>query len=118
MPVLMTKEFAGRELYFDMRPNGRGEEAEGFWAVAVFESKRQEIMRQAEAGGKSAQGWIELLVYAVKRWNGFVDLDGKEIPCTAENIRALCESDHLLMMSILNMILDAARAGKAIAEKN
>jgi hypothetical protein len=59
-----------------------------------------------------------MLVYSVKRWEGYVDLAGKSIPCTEDTIRALCESDYSTMFSMLSKILDAGRAGKLLAEKN
>lgn len=118
MPVLITDDFKGKELYFDMRPNGIGERAEGFWAVPLFDSDRKEIARRAEARGKSAQIWIEMLVFAVRRWEGFVDLEGRDVPCTEDSIRKLCESDYSTMMVILNMVLEAAKSGKLVAEKN
>ena len=117
MPILMTEDFKGKELYFDLHPTGK-EEPEGFWAVGISESKRQEIARQAEAKGKSNQTWMDLLVYAIKRWEGFVDLVGKEIPCTEDNIRMLCDCEHAMMLALLNMVLEAARSGQCIAEKN
>ena len=117
MPILMTEQFKGKELYFDLRPGGKGE-PEGFWAVGISESKRQELARQAEAKGKSNQTWMDLLVYAIKRWEGFVDLAGEEVPCTEDNIRMLCDSDHAMMLAVLNMVLEAARSGQYIAEKN
>lgn len=118
MPVLMTADFKGKEFYFDLRLGGVGDEPEGFWAKPVFESERKAIAKRCEARGKEVQAWIEILIQAITRWEGFYGPDGAVIECSADNIRSLCEADQGYMFGLLNKIFDAARTGKAVTEKN
>lgn len=117
MPIVITEEFKGKELYFDLRPLG-AVDLEGFWAVPVFDSDRQRIAQECEAKGMPQKAWIETLVFALRRWEGFRDVNNQEIPRTDDNIRTLCEADFVQMMSIYERILNAGRAGKLVAEKN
>lgn len=119
MPVFLTQEMKGKELFFDLAPTGSKERKEGFWSLPIFESDRQ-AARQAliAAGGNDDKLWIFLLEKHITRWVGFKDMNGKDIPCTPENIRSLCDSDFATMLGFFNMILDAANTGKILAEKN
>ena len=117
MPTLMTKDFKDKEFYFDLRPDGTGD-LDGFWAAPIFESVRQEIVRKAEANGKGNAAWVEMLVYSMKNWQGFKDVEGTVIPFSEQNIRGLCEADPTAMLGMLSLIQDAARARVYIETKN
>lgn len=118
MPKFITSDLKGKELYFDLRADG-AKEPEGFWATPIFDSDRSKAQQELTATGKGTQPiWRELLKRHIVRWQGFVDVRGKEIPCTAENIEMLCESDMSAMMGIFNILSDAANYGQMLAEKN
>ena len=117
MPRFVTADFKGKELYFDMRPDEKGE-PEGFWAVPIFDSDRNRIVQESTAEGKTEGVMHRLLSFSIKKWTGFKNMKGDDIDCTAENIKALCDSDFGTMMVILNKIHDAANAGQVITEKN
>jgi hypothetical protein len=117
MPKMFTAALKGKVLYYDLRDNARGP-AEGVYAKPIFESDSIRIERECEAQGKRNRAWIEELIYAITGWNGFVSVDGTEIPCTPDNIRTLCESDPVQMRNLYIVIKSAARAQMDIAEKN
>ena len=117
MPKFVTQDFKDKELYFDLRPGGKGKK-EGFWATPIFDSERREKLQELQAEGKAEGLWIELLIDHIRKWVGFVDMNGADIPCTPENIRTLCESDFSAMMTIFQLITDAAATAQVVTEKN
>lgn len=118
MPKFITNDFKGKELYFDLRPEG-SKDPEGFWAMPCFESDRKAIQQEMVAKGQGERPvWIEMLKRHITKWQGFKDIMGKDIPCTPESIDELCESDTHVMIGIHSLLVDAANCGQVLAEKN
>ncbi|MDR2892982.1 MAG: hypothetical protein LBV80_07860 [Deltaproteobacteria bacterium] len=117
MPKFFTDDFKGKTLYYDLRENTAGPK-EGVYARPIFESDYISISRKCEADGKKNLAWVEMLAFAIVDWCGFVTVEGKEIPCTPDNIRKLCESDPVQMRHLYVVIGSASHAQVEIAEKN
>lgn len=117
MPRFYSEDFKGKELYYDLRDNPRSA-PEGVFATPIFESDSVRIERECEKKGRRQFAWVDELASAIKRWEGFTTVDGKDIACTPENIKMLCESDPVQMRNLYIVIRSAARAQVESAEKN
>lgn len=117
MPVLIPLKYRDTEFYFDLRKD-KNDASEGFWAVPLFEEDQRRIRQEQAARGESERTWVEFLIFAVRRWQGFTDENGAELPCTPENIRALCVCIPTVMMGMLEQILEAGKYGQRLAEGN
>jgi hypothetical protein len=125
MPVLFRNSDKDKEFFIDI---GDGSGAEGVFVTLLPDKERDQIRKECTTRTANLTGVQEKLdatlffhkrlQRAIKRWIGFVDLEGKEIPCTAETIRECAELNVMKFLEISDAIDRLADTGKAVTEKN
>lgn len=125
MPVVLTDNDKGKEFFIDL---GDGTGAEGVYVIPMTDSEKdklrqrfikKKLTRYGRDDDFDASAFLHArLKLTIRDWTGFVDQDGKPIPCTPENIVALSEMNSFLFTDILDKVDRLAETGKEAAEKN
>ena len=125
MPVVLTKDDEGARFFIDL---GDGTGSEGVYVTPMLDSEKEKLRRKfitkrvtrfgAQEETDAAGFYHARLKHLIKDWKGFVDLEGKAIPCTPENIVMLAEMNTLLFMEIVEKSERLAVEGRIDSEKN
>jgi hypothetical protein len=125
MPVLLRNCDKNKEFFIEL---GDGSGKEGVYAVVLPSSERDKLRdkytkQTASRNGPKevfdASGFIlERMQLSIKRWVGFTDLDGKEIPCTKETIAECLDLNPTIFLDIAAQLDSLAENGRAAIEKN
>jgi hypothetical protein len=125
MPKLLKTSDKEKTFFIDL---GDGSGEEGVCVVPLTDTELDRLRRQFTERKVTRSGIREeldstsffhaRLKRTIKAWKGFVDLDGKDIPCTPENIVECAEMNTMLFMEIISRMDRLAEEGQAVAEKN
>jgi hypothetical protein len=125
MPVLLREADKDKEFFIEL---GDGSGKEGVFACVLSDNIRDELRRKHTTQIMNRNGireelnatafFHERLQRSIKRWVGFTDLSGKEIPCTAETIKECAEYNPAVFLDVVSALDRLATTGKLISEKN
>ncbi len=95
MPRVLTDQY--RNVTFCLPFSG--DKSECAWVKPLTETEinrlRQDAAKEAGADEELAGKYLirGMLLKSITGWQGFYDAGGKDIPCTPEMIREICECD-------------------------
>lgn len=120
MPKILTNKYAESEFYIPYTVD----KSEGAYAVPITETRRKEIRREViQEAGQDEEIARELMTKHILKeclrgWKGFYDAVGAEIPFSDDAINDICKHDTEFVNSLFVRIVNIAKFGELVEEKN